>query len=160
MGVGWVVWGLNKSTKNATLFNLFTLVFLGYLFTTKQNKLFFRLLFCTLVHMAYIASPALHRSRRSGSIECHSRWRVCIVCGGKWVEWDVTSGGYEKITRVEYWKITTEWGLRGSRAPGMWWGHRFVTLARLVSQTAPGSQGTAGADSIIPAGRRPRQRHG
>ena len=41
-------------------------------------------------------------------LEPYSRRRVCIVCGGKWVEWDVTSGGYEKITRVEYWQITAE----------------------------------------------------
>ena len=40
--------------------------------------------------------------------KCHSRRRVCIVCGGKWVEWDVTSGGYEKITRAEYWQITAK----------------------------------------------------
>ncbi len=47
--------------------------------------------------------------RQSGGlVKCHSRRRVCIVCGGKWVEWDVTSGGYEKITRVEYWQITAE----------------------------------------------------
>ena len=31
--------------------------------------------------MAYIASPALHRRKRSGLIKCHSRRRVCIVCG-------------------------------------------------------------------------------
>ena len=81
---------------------------LGYLFIIQTKKLFFRLLFCTLVHMVYIASYALHRSKRSGLVKCHSRRRVCIVCGGKWVEWDVTSGGYEKITRAEYWQITAE----------------------------------------------------
>ena len=84
---------LNKSTKNTTFFNLFYYRVLGYLFIIQTKKLFFRLLFCTLVHMVYIASPALHRSKRSGLVKCHSRRRVCIVCGGKWVEWDVTSGG-------------------------------------------------------------------
>ena len=127
---------LNKSTKNTTFFNLFYYRVLGYLFTIQTKKLFFRLLFCTLVHMVYIASPTLHRSKRSGLVKCHSRRRVCIVCGGKWVEWDVTSGGYEKITRAEYWQITAEWGLRGSRTSRVWWGLRFVTLAGLVSQSA------------------------
>ena len=93
VGVRWVVWGLNKSTKNTTFFNLFHFGILGYLFIIQTKKLFFRLLFCTLVHMVYIASYALHRSKRSGLVKCHSRRRVCIVCGGKWVEWDVTSGG-------------------------------------------------------------------
>eukprot|EP01048_Picozoa_sp_COSAG05_P017788 COSAG05_NODE_2490_length_2995_cov_2.145028_1_plen_97_part_00 len=49
-----------------------------------------------------------HRTKRNGLIKCHSRRRVCIVCGGEWVEWDGTSGMYEKITRVEYWQITAE----------------------------------------------------
>ena len=56
--------------------------FWGYLFTTKQKNMF-RLLFCTLVHMVYIASAALHRSKRRGLAKRHSRRRVCIMCGGK-----------------------------------------------------------------------------
>ena len=79
------VFAMNKSTKNTTFFNLFYYRVLGYLFIIQTKKLFFRLLFCTLVHMVYIASPALHRSKRSGSVKSHSRRRVCIVCGGKWV---------------------------------------------------------------------------
>ena len=81
---------LNKSTKNTTFFNLFYYRVLGYLFIIQTKKLFFRLLFCTLVHMVYIASPAHHRSKRSGLVKCHSGRRVCVMCGGKWVEWDVT----------------------------------------------------------------------
>ena len=83
MGVRWVVWGLNKSTKNTTFFNLFHFGILGYLFIIQTKKLFFRLLFCTLVHMVYIASAALHRSKRRGLAKRHSRRRVCIMCGGK-----------------------------------------------------------------------------
>ena len=64
--------------------------------------------------MVYIASPTLHRSKRSGLVKCHSRRRVCIVCGGKWVEWDVTSGGYEKITRAEYYYCSKCMGRRAA----------------------------------------------
>ena len=83
VGVRWVVWGLNKSTKNTTFFNLFHFGILGYLFIIQTKKLFFRLLFCTLVQMVYIASAALHRSKRRGLAKRHSRRRVCIMCGGK-----------------------------------------------------------------------------
>ena len=80
--------------KKHNFFQL-VLLLLGFrvpIYNPNKNT-FFRLLFCTLVHMVYIASPTLHRSKRSGLVKCHSRRRVCIVCGGKWVEWDVTSGG-------------------------------------------------------------------
>ena len=86
--------GFEQKYKKHNFFQPVSLwYFWGSYLQSKQKKLFFRLLFCTLVHMVYIASYALHRSKRSDLIKCHSRRRVCIVCGGKWVEWDVTSGG-------------------------------------------------------------------
>ena len=69
VGVRWVVWGLNKSTKNTTFFNLFHFGIFGVPIYNQTKKTFFRLSFCTLVHMAYIASPALHRGKRRDLIK-------------------------------------------------------------------------------------------